>query len=120
MVARMRWRHVTLNAKPGTRMRSCFGRLMNVMKALKSSVVVYAIIDKTHIHILYRGFYLHQRTWSEIFKVCSNGSYIAWVKEVKTDEHYDNVVAYLKGQGEFTTFINWEPDTSSLEEFLYA
>lgn len=114
----VRWRHVTLNAKSGTRMRSCLGRLMNVMKALKSSVVVYAIIDKTHIHILYRGFYLHQRTWSEIFKICSDGSYIVWVVEVKTDEHYDNVVAYLKKQADYTSLINWVPENISLLEFL--
>ena len=109
---------MTLNAKTGTRMRSCLTRVLNVMKALKSSVVVYAIIDKTHIHILYRGFYLHQRTWSEIFKVCSNGSYITWVKEVKTDEHYDNLVQYLKEQADYTSLINWVPKTISLVEFL--
>ena len=118
MVVRMRWRHVTLNAKFGTRMRSCLTRVLNVMKALKSSVVAYAIIDKTHIHILYRGFYLHQRTWSEIFKVCSEGSYIAWVKEVKTDEHYFNVLDYLKKQAEFKSLINWAPDNVPLVEFL--
>ena len=99
-------------------MKSCLGRLLATMKALKSSVIVYAIIDKTHIHILYRGFYLHQRSWSEIFKICSNGSYIVWVKEVKTDEHYDNLVKYLKEQGEYTSFINWAPRDIKLVEFL--
>ena len=114
----MRWRHVTLNAKSGTRMKSCLGRLMNTMKALKSSVVVYAIIEKTHIHILYHGFFLHQRSWSEIFKICSEGSYIVWVKEVKTDGHFDNVRSYMKSQQEYETYINWDPKTISLVEFL--
>lgn len=98
-------------------MQSCLARMLNTMKALKSSVVVYAIIDGRHIHILYRGFYLQQRCWSDILKICSNGSYIAWVTAVKTEAHYINVVEYMKKHKDSESFINW-PRGISLVEFL--
>lgn len=112
-----KWRSVTFNAKPGTRMPAVLTRVLAVMKALKSSCVVYAVIDKTHLHILYRGFYLHQRSWSEIFKICSNGSYITWVKEIKSEQHFSNLIGYMREQADTEKFINWDKEIK-LEVFM--
>ncbi|MBA7546009.1 hypothetical protein ES705_38391 [subsurface metagenome] len=112
-----KWRAVTLNAKPGTSMEQVMTRVLAVMKALKNSCVVYACTDKTHLHILYRGFYLHQRSWSEIFKICSNGSYITWVKEIKSEQHFSNLIGYMREQAKTEKFINWDKGIK-LEEFM--
>lgn len=112
-----RWRHVTLNAKSNCRMVPTLTRLLNTMKAMKSGVIVFAGINKTHVHLVYRGFYLHQRSWSEIFKICSMGSYIAYCTEVKDEVHLGNVVAYIMRQCRTHRFINW-PQTVVLEQYL--
>lgn len=112
-----RWRHLTLNAKKSCNMHMTLKRLLNTMQAMKKSVVVYAGIDKSHIHLLMRGIYLHQRCWSEIFKVCSNGSYIAYVVDIKDELHYGRVLVYIKEQSQTERFINW-PSGVPLVEFL--
>lgn len=99
-------------------MKSTLGRILNTMRALKSSTVAYAIIDGDHMHILYRGFYLGQRCWSDILKICSNGSYIAWVTAVDTQAYYLNVLKYMNERADTGSFINWDHERVLLKEFL--
>ena len=93
------------------------GRLLGVMKAMKKSCVIYAIIDKTHIHILYRGFWLSQNSWKEIFTVCSNGNYITYIVAVDTAVHFDRVVDYMHRQAEREVFYNWEGSNTLVDSW---
>lgn len=104
---RRKWRFLTFNARRECNMAMTMKRLLGVMVALKKGVVLYAGVEANHIHIIYRGFYMHQRSWSEIFKICSHGSYITWVEAVNDQEHFNNVVAYIGKQASIEKFINW-------------